>query len=126
MFGLSGEQAVSYIKVHGVEKMSTATYYRTLQDVEAHTLKRLNEIARKFKENHMQEMDELAEIEKLMWDNYTEEEDPTRKVQILKEIVSLKPYKTAFIDATREMMEEHAKEQESANFKGIDLSNLGA
>jgi hypothetical protein len=53
-----------------------------------------------FTHQHLQRMDRLELIEKLMWKHYDEEPSPSRKVGILQAILSMQPYLSGYYDAT--------------------------
>jgi len=106
--GLSEKDALSYLKEHGHE-ISKKTYYRTLAKINSETLQRLYEIAKGQKERHRQRIDKLETIEHLLWDNYHTENDPTRRVRILKEIREMQVYLSAFDQGTAGVIEEVIK-----------------
>lgn len=117
--GLSQEKSLQYIEEKG-HKISSPTYYRTLARISSETLKNLHTIAANFKEAFLEEMYEIDEIKKLMWEQFIECEDPIKKVSILNSIVALKPYKSAYLEASKRMLERYAEDQpsfeESLNF----------
>jgi len=67
---------------------------------------------------------ELAE--KLMWDNYHLEEDPSKKVKILESLIGIQPYVSGYYDSTRYVLEETVKADEDLHrnkrpYLGIDV-----
>lgn len=97
-------QSLAYLKANEHE-IHRATFYRIKGRLEATKLKRLYEIAAiGFEDRHVECVDQLRLIEKLMWENYHREEQPYRKTMILKEIKELQPYLSAYYEATKELM----------------------
>lgn len=90
--------SLQYLKDAGFE-MSRRTYYRHKKSLEDMKLKRLDFIAKHFKDQHLEKLDRLELIENLMWQNYHKEKDPTKKVKILSTIVQMQPYLTSFYEA---------------------------
>ena len=102
---LSEKESLDYLKKRGIE-ISRDKYYRILGRISSETSKRLYEICKNFKERHMQRIDKFEVIEKLMWENYKECNDPTKRVRILKEIREMQIYLSAFDEATAGVIEE--------------------
>ena len=121
MMGMSINESLEYMKTKDHE-ISETTYYRTLGTISGETLKYLNQIAQNFKEEFLNEMLELDEIKKLMWEQYIECDDAIKKVSILNSIVSLKPYKSAYIEASKRMMERYVIE-ESNHEKNLNFTH---
>ena len=56
-------------------------------------LERLYHIAKyRFDEQHLERVDTVEIIQKMMWRNVDEEKDPYKRNQILKDILSIQPY----------------------------------
>ncbi len=101
----SENEALQYLKEHGYE-MHRATYYRTLARIDVESGKRLYEIAKNQKKRHRARIDKLEAIEKLMWENYKECDDPAKRVRILKEIREMQVYLSAFDQGTAGVIAE--------------------
>jgi len=96
---LHPKQALEYLKEVGFE-MSRAKYFRQKKTVEDKKLKRLFHIAKiTYEDQHLERIDRLETIEKLMWENYHAEKTPTNKVKILESIMSM-PYISTYDEAT--------------------------
>jgi len=119
--GLSKEKSLQYLEDRG-HKICAPTYYKTLAKISVETLKNLHQIASNFKESFLEEMQEIDEIKKLMWEQFIECDDPIKKVSILNSIVAIKPYKSAYLEASRRMLERYA-EDESSFEKSLDFTN---
>lgn len=115
------EQSLVYMKEKNHD-ISETTYYRTLGTISGETMKYLNQIAQNFKEEFLNEMLEIDEIKKLMWEQYIDCDDAIKKVSILNSIVALKPYKSAYIEASKRMMERYVNEESNCE-KNIHFSN---
>ena len=105
---MSPKRALGYLKGVGVD-MSERTYFRCKKKVEATKWQRLYRIAELFTDQHLQRIDRLELIESLMWKNYYEEKNPTKKVQILYSIVNMQPYISNYYGATRFVLEKRLK-----------------
>jgi hypothetical protein len=89
--------------------MSERTYYRHKKELQDSKLERMQQIALYFQDQHLERIDKCEIIEKLMWENYIKEKDPTKKVGILKSILELQPYLSAYYDATRYVLAQNIK-----------------
>jgi hypothetical protein len=106
--GLLPKQALEYLKGLGIT-MSERTYFRCKKKVEASKWQRLMHIAEFFTEQHLQRIDRLELVEKLMWDNYENESSPFKKVNILYSIVQMQPFLSNYYGATRFVLERRLK-----------------
>jgi hypothetical protein len=119
-------QALEYLKDAGHE-MSRAKYFRHKKKIEYMALERMHHIAKvAYKEQHLERLDRLELAEKLMWDNYFIEKDPSKKVKILETIISIQPYVSGYYDSTRCVLEETVKADEDLHrnkrpYVGIDV-----
>jgi len=89
--------------------MSERTYYRHKKKIEDMKLERMNYIASHFQEQHLERVHKCEIIEKLMWENYILEKDPTKKVGILESIVEMQSYLSVYYDATRFVLRQSLK-----------------
>ncbi len=99
------KESLAYLEENH-HKMEHATYYRIKGRIEAETLKRINEIGRQFQHQHLARIEELELIRAEMWQNYTLEEVPFKRVMILKEIKEMQPFISAYHEATKHIMED--------------------
>ena len=87
--------------------MSDTTWYREKNKLEKMKLERLYHIAKyRFDEQHLERIDTCETIQKMMWRNFNEEKDPCKRNQILKDIVSLQSYLSAYYEATKDVMKQ--------------------
>jgi hypothetical protein len=109
---LTERQSLEYLKEVGFE-IGAATYYREKRQIEAMKLKRLYHIAKiGFKDQHLDRIDNTELCLKLMWQNYNLEQDPYKKFQMLKDIIFVQPYLSAYYDATRVIVEKQQEGQQ--------------
>lgn len=106
---LSRRQALLYVEGEGFP-MSESTYGRIKAWLKRSTLERLHQIAQfEFRDQHLERIDNVEIIAKLMWQNYHLEKSPYKKTLILKEITQLQPYISSYYDTTRMVLEVSAK-----------------
>lgn len=105
--------ALAYMKSEG-HGMSRATYYREKGKLEASINKRLFEVAQKgFVMQHMQRIDQLEHIEREYWENYITLKGRKQEYsacKILEMIANLQPLLSSYYEATKEVMETGAEE----------------
>jgi hypothetical protein len=110
---LSEQQSLEYLKEVGFT-CSPATYYREKKKVEEMKLKRLYHIASiGFVDQHLDRIDNTELCLKLMWQNYHLEQDPYKKFQMLKDIILVQPYLSAYYETTKLVMQQ--KQPSTAN-----------
>lgn len=97
--GLLPGPALKYLNDKGFD-ISRATYFRCKKRVEDKKTERMPYIAEHFQEMHLEKIDRLELIDKLMWDQFEKEQQPYRKVKILESIANLQPYLTSFYEST--------------------------
>jgi len=104
---MKNDKALEYVKASGFE-MSLRTLYRIKKQVKKRTNERLYLIAAQtFAQQHLERIDELELIKKLMWENYhLEFGSPYRKVMILKEIKDIQRYISSYYEATPDYIEK--------------------
>ena len=103
---LTEKEALAYLSDYGFE-MSDTTWYREKNKLENMKLDRLYHIAKfGFDNQHLERIDTCEVIQKMMWRNATEEKDPYKRNQILKDIISIQPILSAYYEATKEVMKE--------------------
>ena len=93
------DEALAYLKDCGIT-MVKRSYYRHKKKVEAMKWQRLIHAANLFTHQHLQRMDRLELVEKLMWTEYEKEKSAYRRVGILQAIVAMQPYISGYYDAT--------------------------
>jgi hypothetical protein len=114
------KEALDYLKNQGME-MGQATYYRYRKKVEAKKLERMQFIAQHFQELHLEKIDRLELIDKLMWQQFEKEKEPYRKVKILESIANAQSTISSYYESSTIAL------QISAKFRGerIGLDNNG-
>lgn len=101
-------EALVYLENLGM-KMGIATYYRYRKKVENMKLERMQFIAQHFQELHLEKIDRLELIDRLMWENYEKEKDPTKKVKILETIADAQATVSSYYESTTIALEVSAK-----------------
>ena len=105
-FGITEKQALAYLKEVGFE-VSDTTWYREKNKVEKLKLKRLYHIAQiGFQDQHLDRIDNTELCLRLMWENYHLEQDPFKRFQMLKDIILVQPYLSAYYETTKLIVEK--------------------
>ena len=104
---LSEEEALAYLKGKDYS-MEKSTYYTIKGKIRGNTFFRLGDIAKDYLELHSERIGELEFIRTEMWRNYHMEKSPYKKVLVLEKIKDIQPFLSAYYEATRYVMEEHA------------------
>jgi len=103
-------EAIEYLATQD-HVISVRTYYRTLAHVSIETRKRAFEIAKSFLEEHINTIDELLQIKKMMYQDYVMEDEPFKKTMILAKITeTMIPYISTYREATQKIIEEVKKQ----------------
>jgi hypothetical protein len=98
---LNEKQSLEYLKEVGFE-IGPATYYREKRKIEDLKLKRLYHIAKiGFQDQHLERIDIYEMGFKMMWENVRLEEDPYKRNSMIKDILLLQPYLSAYYEATK-------------------------
>jgi hypothetical protein len=114
-------EALDYLQNHGMD-MSQATYYRFRKKVESKKLERMQFIAEHFQELHLEKIDRLEYIEKLMWNEFENEKQPSRRVRILESIANAQPIITAYYHSSTAALDISARHAARTN-KIVELPN---
>ena len=118
---LNEKQSLEYLKEVGFD-IGPATYYREKRQVEQMKLKRLYHIAKiGFQDQHLDRIDNTEFCLKLMWENYHLEQDPFKRFQMLKDIILVQPYLSAYYETTKLIVEkQQSQEQNNNEIESID------
>ena len=109
---LTEKQSLAYLKEMGFE-ISPKTYYNDKRKVESLKLKRLFHIAEiGFEEQHLERIDIYEMGFKMMWNNVLSETDPYKCNSMIKDILLLQPYLSAYYEATKLVIEKQPEYQE--------------
>ena len=105
---LTTDQALQYLK-NNEFPMSRASYFRYKKKLEEKKLKRLYEIAKiGFQDQHLETIDQYEIGFKMMWQNVLREQDPYKQNSMIKDILMLKPYLSAYYEATKYIVEKQS------------------
>lgn len=109
---LTERQSLAYLNSEAIGfSMSVRTYYREKRQITKLKFTRLALIASSgFQDQHIERIDNLEMIQKLMWQNYHQCTNAFQRVLILEKIKEMQPYLSAYYDATREVMERNIPE----------------
>jgi hypothetical protein len=103
---LTEKESLDYLKDCGFE-ISDTTLYREKSKLENMKLKRLYQIAKYgFEEQHLERIDQLEMIQRLMWQDYFACKSPYQRVIILEKIANIQPYLSSYYEVTKEVMKE--------------------
>jgi hypothetical protein len=98
---LSERQSLAYLKEVGFD-ISPKTYYNDKRKVESLKLKRLYHIAQiGFQDQHLERIDVYEMGFKMMWQNVLLEKDPYKCNSMIKDILLLQPYLSAYYESTK-------------------------
>lgn len=107
---LTETQSLAYLKELGFE-CSHATLYREKAKLEKMKLQRLYHIAKiGFQDQHLETIDQYEMGFKMMWQNVLREMDPAKQNSMIKDILMLKPYLSAYYEATKVIVEKQQSE----------------
>jgi hypothetical protein len=120
---LTEKQSLAYLKEMGFD-ISPKTYYNDKRKVESLKLKRLYHIAQiGFQDQHLERIDNYEIGFKMMWKNVLLEKDPYKCNQMIKDILLLQPYLSAYYEATKLIVEKQ-KRQQQQNEIGLNNSQI--
>ena len=107
---LTTDQALQYLKDNEFP-MSRASYFRHKKKLEEKKLKRLYEIAKiGFQDQHLDRIDVYEMGFKMMWQNVLLEKDPYKRNVMIKDILLLQPYLSAYYEATKLIIDKQQSE----------------
>lgn len=76
-------------------------------------LKRLYHIVKiGFQDQHLDRIDNTELCLRLMWENYHLEKDPFKRFQMLKDIILVQPYLSAYYETTNLIVEKQKRQQQ--------------
>ena|SRR5688500_7353413 len=107
---LTEKQSLAYLKEMGFD-ISPKTFYNDKRKVEALKLKRLFHIAQiGFQDQHLERIDVYEMGFKMMWQNVLLEKDPYKCNVMIKDILLLQPYLSAYYEATKLVIDKQQSE----------------
>jgi hypothetical protein len=112
-------EALIYLENLGM-KMGIATYYRYKKKVENMKLERIQFIADHFQELHLEKIDRLELIDRLMWQEFEKETQPHRRVKILETIANAQANVSSYYETSTIALEVSAKFNGHASNKKND------
>ena len=113
---LNEKQSLEYLKEVGFD-IGPATFYREKKRVEDLKLKRLYHIAKiGFQDQHLERIDVYEIGFKMMWKNVLLEKDPYKCNQMIKDILLLQPYLSAYYEATKPIIGDKQPQSEYQEF----------
>jgi hypothetical protein len=108
---------LAYLKETGFE-ISPKTYYNDKRKVESLKLKRLYYIAQiGFQDQHLERIDNYEIGFKMMWKNILLEKDPYKCNQMIKDILLLQPYLSAYYESTKLVIGDKQQQSEYQEFQ---------
>jgi hypothetical protein len=113
---LNEKQSLEYLKEVGFD-IGPATFYREKRKVEELKLKRLYHIAKiGFQDQHLERIDIYEMGFKMMWQNVLLEKDPYKRNSMIKDILLLQPYLSAYYEATKLVIGDKQQQSEYQEF----------
>jgi hypothetical protein len=113
---LNEKQSLEYLKEVGFD-IGPATYYREKRQVEQMKLKRLYHIVKiGFQDQHLERIDIYEMGFKMMWQNVLLEKDPYKRNSMIKDILLLQPYLSAYYEATKLVIGDKQQQSEYKEF----------
>jgi hypothetical protein len=110
---LSEKESMQYLHDKGF-KISRDSFYRLKRNIQQSRFDRLNLIAKsQFVDQHLERIDQLELINQEMWSLYRNEKDNFKKALILEKIAELQTYISPYYDASRYVMEQSIKNNET-------------
>jgi hypothetical protein len=120
---LNTAQSLAYMKEVGFQ-ISERTLRRDKAKVESMKLKRLYHIAQiGFQDQHIDRIDNTEICLKLMWENYNKEQDPYKRVQILKDIILVQPYLSSYYETTKLIFDQRQLQNEKQGYDSAVMTN---
>jgi hypothetical protein len=109
---LTEKQSLAYLKGVGFE-MASATFYREKKKIEEMKLKRVYHIAKiGFQDQHLERIDIYEMGFKMMWQNVLLEKEHYKRNQMIKDILLLQPYLSAYYEATKLIFDKRQEHNE--------------
>lgn len=109
---LTTDQALQYLKDNEFP-MSRASYFRHKKKLDQMKLKRLYHIAKiGFEDQHLERIDNYEIGFKMMWQNVLRERDPYKQNVMIKDILLLQPYLSAYYEATKLIFDKRQEHNE--------------
>ena len=103
---LTETQSLAYLTELGFE-CSHATLYREKAKLEKMKLQRLYHIVKiGFQDQHLETIDQYELGFKMMWQNVLREQNPYKQNSMIRDILLLKPYLSAYYEATKLIVEK--------------------
>jgi len=120
---LTDKQALAYLASDAIGyPMGRTTLWRHKRKIKQLTFQRLSLIAQQgFQDQHIERIDNLEYIHKLMWKEYHLCTSAYQRAQILKDIRDMQPYLSAYYDATRDVMEKSVVNDKPTNTNDIPI-----
>lgn len=118
------KDAMKHLKDKGFN-ISVRTYYTILGHISAETRKRAFEHAKSFLEDHINIIDELENIKKIMYEKAMKENDNFKSAMIFVKITeTMIPYISAYKEATKDIIIEEVKNKIGEE-EPVNLSTFG-
>ena len=121
VMGLSEKQSLQYLADRDF-KISHNHFFRLKRKTKESRFDRLSLIAKQgFVDQHLERIDQLELINKEYWKLYNAEQDNFKKALILEKIAELQTYISPYYDASRYVMEQSIKKNETKENKSIPV-----
>ena len=119
---ISEKESLSYLAERGY-KISRTEFYELKKEIQESTHERLNLIASKeFLSQHIERIDTLNTIHNELWTQYKNEQNPTKKANILMQIAEIQQYLSSYYDSTQYVMQQAVKHKQEEKKKEVSNS----
>ena len=115
------KQTMQFLSDNGFN-ISIQHFYRLKRRIQESRFDRLSLIAKQgFVDQHLERIDQLELINKEYWKLYNETKDTFKKALILEKIAELQTYISPYYDASRYVMEQSIKANETKENNSIPV-----
>jgi hypothetical protein len=118
---LSERESLQYLHDRGFQ-ISRDSFYRLKRKIQQSRFDRLNLIAKtQFVDQHLERIDQLELVNQEMWKLYNEEKNTFKKALVLEKIAELQTYISPYYDASRYVMEQSIKNNETKEIQSVSV-----
>jgi hypothetical protein len=120
---LNTVQSLAYLRSQGFD-VSDKTLWREKKHLQDSSLSRIYHIGQTFPEKHLETVDEYEMGFKMMWQNVMRMRDnPYKQNLMIKDIMMLKPYLSAYYEATKLVIEKRNPSSSSSSSSSSSQDN---
>jgi len=117
---MSEIEALEYLDTKGFQ-ISRQHYHRLKKNIKESRFDRLTLIAKsQFVDQHLERIDQLELVNQELWQQYKQEQNPSKKANILMQIAELQTFISPYYSASKRIMEmsiQDSKEEKPTTVK---------